>query len=59
MAGSEILEAHKKPNLGEYINAYFRDNSEIMGKVRRGLADIKAGRIKSWDKIKRELSPNV
>ena len=54
MAGKEILK--KKPTFGEYINDYFRANSEIMDGVRKGLADIKAGRVRPWSEIKQELN---
>ena len=52
MAGEEIF---RKDTLGEYVNKYFKQDSSIKEGVKKGLADIKAGRIKSWDKIKKEL----
>ena len=55
MAGKEIL-GKKTDTLGEYINHYFRDNGDIMGGIREGLADIKAGRVRPWSEIKKELN---
>ncbi len=54
MAGEEILRK-KADTLGEYVRRYFRDNSEIMDGIRKGLADIKAGRVRPWSEIKKEL----
>ena len=54
MVGKEIVRI-TKPTLGEYIGDYFRQNSEIMFNTHKGLADIKAGRVRPWSEIETGL----
>lgn len=40
---------------GDYIRGYIRSSTEMMTAIRQGVADCKAGRVKSWRVIKQEL----
>lgn len=59
MGGVELLERGRRNTqdvpFGDYIRGYIRGNSDLMTAIRRGLSDIKAGRIRPWPDIKKEL----
>ena len=59
MGGIELLERGRRDTrdvpFGDYIRGYIRDNSDMMTAIRRGLSDIKAGRVRPWTDIKKEL----
>ena len=40
----------------EYLARWFRSNLAIRDGLRRGLADIKAGRVTPWANVKRQLN---
>lgn len=59
MGGIEVLERRKRDTrdvpFSDYIRGYIRDNSKELDAIHCGLADIKAGRIRPWNDIKKEL----
>jgi len=58
MGGIELLERGGRTrgvSFGDYIRGYIRGDTELMDAIRQGLADIKAGRIRPWKDIKKEL----
>ncbi len=59
MGGVEMLDRLRRDTkdvpFGDYLRGYIRDNSEELNFIHRGLSDIKAGSIRSWNEIKDEL----
>lgn len=39
----------------EYVAAYVKSSSDLLSAIGEGLADYKAGRVRPWEEIKREL----
>ena len=54
MAGTEFMfeQTPEQMPFSDYLARYMRADDEFMDGIRRGVADVLAGRVKSWDEIK-------
>lgn len=59
MGGIELLEREEIYTydipVNEYIVHYIKNNKDLMLGIRRGVSDLKNGKVRPWSEIKKEL----
>ena len=55
MATMSVIEEPTDMPFGAYVARYMRASFEVRDGLRKGIADIKAGRTTPWSEVKREL----